>query len=104
MRLLIRCPSCRKLVPAYKNRIFCSALCKVRRAPVVYRFVCPDGRSYVAAAGDISNRNDKGIQRSNRRLEAAFKQYPPETWTFENSRAAAYRLHRDREEEPSNVT
>lgn len=58
---------------------------KVVKAPVVYRFICPnpDGRSYVGGVSDGRKRPDIGIARSNSRLEEAFAQYPPETWTYE---------------------
>jgi hypothetical protein len=56
--------------------------CWPNRFPAVYRFVCPDGRSYVGAVGNCSGRGDS-IQRSNARLLAAFELHPPETWTFE---------------------
>jgi hypothetical protein len=48
---------------------------------VVYRFVRPDGRSYVGAVGDSRRRGS--IQRPNVRLLAAFELHPPETWAFE---------------------
>jgi hypothetical protein len=51
------------------------------KCPAVYRFVCPDGRSYVGAAGNCRKRGR--INRSNARLRAAFELHPPETWTFE---------------------
>jgi hypothetical protein len=53
------------------------------RAPIVYRFICPDRRSYVGGVSDGPKRVDHGIARSNPRLEEAFAQYPPETWTYE---------------------
>ena len=49
----------------------------------VYRYVCPDGRSYVGSTGNIRTRDKQGLKRSNLRLDEAFKTYPPETWTFE---------------------
>jgi hypothetical protein len=52
-------------------------------APAVYRFVSPDGRSYVGSVSDYRNRAANGIYRSNERLEAAFEQYPPESFVFE---------------------
>jgi hypothetical protein len=54
----------------------------VRKHLVVYRFVCPDGRSYVGGCININGR-PRTIHRSNKRVQAAFKQYPCETWTFE---------------------
>jgi hypothetical protein len=55
------------------------------KAPVVYRFICPDpdGRSYVGSVSNGRKRPDIGIARSNSRLEEAFAQYPPEAWTYE---------------------
>jgi hypothetical protein len=55
--------------------------CRRIRFPTIYRFVCPDGRSYVGAVGDSRKRG--GIQRSNARLLAAFELHPPETPTAE---------------------
>jgi hypothetical protein len=52
-------------------------------APGVYRFICPDGRSYVGAVKNCRKRAKKGIARLNHRLAAAFEQYPPKDWTFE---------------------
>ena len=34
-------------------------------APAVYRFICPDGRSYVGSAGNLPGRRGKGFPRSN---------------------------------------
>jgi hypothetical protein len=51
--------------------------------PVVYRFISPDGRSYVGSTKYSRERSSGGIQRSNPRLLAAFEQYPPETFVFE---------------------
>jgi hypothetical protein len=50
---------------------------------VVYRFICPDGRSYVGSVSDSRNRFNNGIARSNSLLIAAFEKYPPEIWTYE---------------------
>jgi hypothetical protein len=74
-----RCLSCGVNFAKVK---FCSRRCAGYRAPGVYRFVCPDGRSYVGAVGRVTNRGDK-LARSNRRLQKAFKKYPPGTWRFE---------------------
>src|SRR5262245_47836047 len=52
------------------------------KMPVIYRFICPDGRSYVGSTGDIGGRN-RLIGRVNKRLTAAFKKYPPQQWQFE---------------------
>jgi hypothetical protein len=53
------------------------------KAPAVYRFVCPDGRSYVGAATDIRKRDVHGIARTNPWLKMAFERYPPDTFTYE---------------------
>lgn len=52
-------------------------------ASIVYRFLSLDSRSYVGSVQDGRKRADEGIGRSNQRLEAAFTQYPPETWVYE---------------------
>jgi hypothetical protein len=52
-------------------------------APAVYRFVCPDGRSYVGSVSDCRKREARGIARSNPWLKAAFERYPPDTFTYE---------------------
>jgi hypothetical protein len=63
--------------------VYCSDECRdAARAPAVYRFVSPDGRSYVGGVKDCRNRA-KGLQRSNARLLAAFEQHPPETFVYE---------------------
>lgn len=51
--------------------------------PVVYRFVCPDGRCYVGSVRNGRARAKNGIGRMNSRLLAAYKQHPPKTWTYE---------------------
>jgi hypothetical protein len=69
----------------------------------VYRFVCPDGRSYVGSVAEIRNRGSK-LNRSNSRIRAAVDRYPPETWSFEVlerltpncDRHAAEQRHMDR--------
>jgi Toprim domain len=66
-----------------KARGFCSPDCLRARAPVVYRYICPDGRSYVGSVSDSRNRFNDGIARSNSRLIAACAKYPPQTWTYE---------------------
>jgi hypothetical protein len=53
------------------------------KAPGVYRFICPDGRSYVGAARDIHNRGRGGLGRRNSRIDKALESHPSETWTFE---------------------
>jgi hypothetical protein len=78
------CATCGQLFRTYRRGYqYCSIQCEVRPAPIVYRYVCPDGRSYVGFVGDGRDRDRKGICRTNERLRAAFEQHPPETWTFE---------------------
>ena len=48
--------------------------------PIVYRFVCPHGRSYVGAVSDGRKRH-KTFGRMNSRISAA--QVPPDGWRFE---------------------
>src|SRR6476620_9918210 len=80
---VIDCKACgRPCASSAPNRLYCDQ-CQCAKAPAVYRFVCPDGRSYVGAVSDIRRRADHGIQRSNTRLRLAFEQYPPETWRYE---------------------
>ena len=50
----------------------------------VYRFVCPDGRSYVGSCVDVDARSRYGrLGRSNLRLREVFDRHPPETWKFQ---------------------
>jgi hypothetical protein len=51
-------------------------------APIVYRFVAPDGRSYVGSVRHGQNRA-VALARSNRRIDTALKEYPAATWFFE---------------------
>jgi len=48
--------------------------------PVVYRFICPDGRSYVGAVADGRGRHQR-LGRMNSRIAAA--QAPADSWRFE---------------------
>src|SRR5262249_54391981 len=57
--------------------------CECRWQTAVYRFVCPDGRSYVGSTHDLRTRAVKGLLRSNRRIKEVIEKYPPETWRFE---------------------
>jgi hypothetical protein len=77
------CCICGRLfAPSNRQNKYCRE-CR-RGGSIVYRYICPDGRSYVGAvAYDGHLRNAHGIKRSNARLLDAFKQYPPATWTFE---------------------
>jgi hypothetical protein len=68
---------------AHRLRRYCSDDCRKRPAPAVYRFVCPDGRSYIGSASNSRTRFTYGIARSNSRLVRAYEQYSPETWTCE---------------------
>lgn len=78
------CKACGDGFVSHHGRMYCSDVCLFgARAPAVYRFVCPDGRSYVGAVSDCRKRADNGIARSNTRLVVAFEQHPPETWTYE---------------------
>jgi hypothetical protein len=56
---------------------------KGRCAPAIYRFICPDRRSYVVSAGNHHNRSKYGLGRSNPWINEALLTYPSETWTFE---------------------
>jgi hypothetical protein len=77
------CHSCqRPFKPTNKQTKYCRECTQL--GAIVYRYVAPDGRSYVGAVMfDSHIRNAHGIKRSNSRLLEAFKQYPPETWAFE---------------------
>ena len=79
----IVCKNCSREFQASSKQAAVCPRCKVTRAPIVYLYTCPDGRSYVGGVSDGRKRDDRGIERSNPRLEEAFKQYPPETWTYE---------------------
>lgn len=71
--------SCYQEFDLHHGRKYCSWECGVTRAraPAVYRFVSPDGRSYVGSVKDCRTRAKSGIRRSNSRLKAAYEQYPP---------------------------
>jgi hypothetical protein len=56
--------------------------CRRAKQPLVYCFVCPDGRRYVGSAADGYYRGNGRIGRTNKRLLEAFKQYPESTWTY----------------------
>jgi hypothetical protein len=49
-------------------------------SPAVYRFVSPDGRSYVGSTRRIKLSALKGLQRSGWRIAEAEAKFPPETW------------------------
>jgi hypothetical protein len=75
-----KCPRCGAPCPTGYHK-YCSEECGRLKAPAVYRFVCPDGRSYVGSRIDC--RQMMGIQPSNARLRAALDKYPSDTWAFE---------------------
>jgi hypothetical protein len=62
---------------------YCSDECRVARSPAIYRFICPDGRSYVGSRNDCRARREQGIQGSNARLQTPLKQYPAHMWSYE---------------------
>jgi hypothetical protein len=78
-----RCKACKQQFNSYDRLQFCSPECRAARAPAVYRFICPDGRSYVGSQKDCRKRANEGIQRHNTRLLAAFEKHPPETFVYE---------------------
>jgi hypothetical protein len=78
------CKACGLTFDPYHGALYCSDECRgSARAPAVYRFVCPDGRSYVGSVKDCRNRADNGLRRSNSRLLDAFEHYPPESFAYE---------------------
>ena len=80
----ISCKACGRIFGPYHGAIYCSPECRnSAKAPAVYRFICPDGRSYVGAVKDCRKRGEKGIQRSNGRLLTAFKKHPLKTFIYE---------------------
>jgi hypothetical protein len=80
----IHCNACGQLFESHRGKKYCSPECRSSaRAPAVYRFTSPDGRSYVGSVKDCRKRGDRGIQRTNARLLAAFEKYPPETFIYE---------------------
>jgi hypothetical protein len=84
MRRHITCATCcRSFAADHWLQKYCSQRCAVAKAPVVYRYICPDGRSYVGAVANEQYRFQNGIQRNNPLLREAFTQYPSETWTYE---------------------
>jgi hypothetical protein len=79
----VQCPECsRKFFTKHVRAKFCSAGCW-GQGPAVYRYVSPDGRSYVGSTGDYRTRDRFGIDRVNSRLTEAYAEYPPELWRFE---------------------
>ena len=79
----MQCQACGESYYGHGRSKYCSDACrKGARAAAVYRFVSPDGRSYVGSMKDCRNRAKK-LWRSNERLKAAFLKYPPETFRYE---------------------
>ena len=80
------CIGCGSVIPesAFPTRKFCVGCPNKRcRAPAVYRFICPDGRSYIGITRNHHVRPRYGVARRNARLDEAFANHPPETWTYE---------------------
>ena len=82
------CRAChRRFVPSNRWHKYCSRNCRLCRAPAVYRFIAPDGRSYVGSRANWRPRQRDGInpprRKINSRLAEALVQYPAKTWTFE---------------------
>jgi hypothetical protein len=79
----VQCPECGKtFFTKHVRAKFCLAECR-GLGPAVYRYVCPDGRSYVGSTADYRTRDRFGIDRVNSRLTEAYAEYPPELWRFE---------------------
>src|SRR5262249_3571926 len=79
------CATCGRRLPAsyHGGCRYWSTHCRTYKLPAVYRWVCPDGRSYVGSTYNHKLRPRWGIKPSNSRLASAIKKYPAETWTFE---------------------
>lgn len=79
------CKTCGRRLPAeyHGGCRYCSEHCESYKAPAIYRFICPDGRSYVGSTPDHTKRLRYGFARNNRRLAIALERYPEEQWTFE---------------------
>jgi hypothetical protein len=78
------CLACGK--PVGRGRKYCGPIACVPRkrpAPAVYRYVAPDGRSYVGSISDVRVRDRAGLGRSNAWIAKALATYPPETWRSE---------------------
>src|SRR5262249_17594738 len=82
---ILTCITCEQPFQSRRGGLwYCSDECRpTSKEPAVYRFICPDGRSYVGSVRDCRKRANNGIQRSNSRLLAAFEQHPPETFAYE---------------------
>lgn len=80
------CLACGKPLPVGQGRKYCgpvSCAPRKRPAPAVYRYVAPDGRSYVGSISDVRVRDRAGLARSNEWIDKALATYPLETWRFE---------------------
>jgi hypothetical protein len=78
------CKTCgQQFVPHHHLAQHCRLSPHCRGEPAVYRFVCPDGRSYVGSRQNMRHRHKEGIVNGNWRVRAAFDRHPPETWSFE---------------------
>ena len=75
--------------PRRGQKIYCSKHCVTAKAPAVYRFICPDGRSCVGSRLKIKNRKRDGIGPQNPWLRKALKRHPPEAFRFERTATAA---------------
>jgi hypothetical protein len=86
----MRCVQCGEIFPDPGwNRRHCGKCRPFYTA--VYRFICPDGRSYVGSREDCQWRERVGIKPSNARLRKALKKYPAHTWKFEIIEMLKYR-------------
>ena len=65
------------------NQVYWSEVCRRVPAPAVYRFIAPDGRSYVGSRANWLAPKRDGITPTNSRLVEALAEYPADTWTFE---------------------
>src|SRR5262249_40278557 len=76
------CLTCgRRLAASYHGSCrYCSRHCRTYKLPAVYRWVCPDGRSYVGSTYNHELRlRCWGLKPSNSRLASALKKYPAQT-------------------------
>jgi hypothetical protein len=88
-QVALPCPTRGQSFPKYRRKKYCSDHCRIAKAPAVYRFVCPDGRSYVGSRLNIKNRERDGIGPQNLWLRKALKRHPPEAFRFERTATAA---------------
>jgi predicted DNA-binding transcriptional regulator AlpA len=101
----LRCVHCgEEFEPRSHNQVYCPRRCRgEQQLSAVYRFVCPDGRSYVGSRIDCRGKEETGgVDRLNSRLSEALKLYPRDTWRFEIieilDRSLSYRERRAREQ------